>query len=96
MINGQYLMTDLGPIGTRLHDKLVAAFAPTLLNVIDESNQHHGHAGSHPSGESHFRVQIMADGLKGQSRVAQHRAINTVLAEELKSRVHALAIEVKA
>ncbi len=85
---------DLGPVGTTLRQKLEAAFQPAFLSVIDESNQHHGHAGSHPSGESHFRIRIMADALAGKSRVEQHRMINTALADELKSRVHALAIEI--
>jgi BolA family transcriptional regulator, general stress-responsive regulator len=84
---------DLGPIGKSLEAKLRAAFQPTFLSVIDESNQHHGHAGSHASGESHFRVKVRAQGFQGLSRVAQHRLINQCLAEELKSRVHALAID---
>jgi BolA family transcriptional regulator, general stress-responsive regulator len=87
-------MTDLGPIGKTIEQKLQAAFQPTRLSVIDESNQHHGHAGAHPSGESHFRIRIAATGFTGKSRVAQHRLINEALAAELKSRVHALAIEI--
>jgi BolA family transcriptional regulator, general stress-responsive regulator len=88
------MQMDLGPIGKIMESKLHAAFSPAFLAVIDESNQHHGHVGAHPSGESHFRVRISADAFAGQSRVAQHRMINAVLAEELKARVHALAIEV--
>lgn len=84
----------LGPIGTILESKLNAAFQPTRLEVIDESNQHHGHAGAHPSGESHFRVIIAAQAFMGKTRVAQHRLINQALALELKNRVHALAIEI--
>jgi BolA family transcriptional regulator, general stress-responsive regulator len=87
-------MTDLGPIGKTIAQKLQVAFQPHALTVIDESNQHHGHAGSHPFGESHFRVKIMADAFKGKSRVAQHRMVNEVLATELKARVHALALEI--
>jgi BolA family transcriptional regulator, general stress-responsive regulator len=89
------MTSDLGPIGKILEQKLKSAFKPTLLRVIDESNQHHGHAGAHPSGESHFRIQISSESFQGQSRVNQHRMINQCLAEELASRVHALAIEVK-
>jgi BolA family transcriptional regulator, general stress-responsive regulator len=88
------MQMDLGPIGKIMESKLNAAFSPAFLAVIDESNQHHGHVGAHPSGESHFRVRISAVALAGQSRVAQHRMINMALAEELKGRVHALAIEV--
>jgi BolA family transcriptional regulator, general stress-responsive regulator len=87
-------MSELGPVGKIMESKLKAALSPSRLDLIDESNQHHGHAGAHPSGESHFRVRISAAALTGKSRVAQHRMINDILALELKSRVHALAIEV--
>ena len=85
---------DLGPIGKIMESKLMVSLNPSYLELIDESNQHHGHSGAHPSGESHYRVRIAADAFKGKSRVAQHRLINEVLAAELKQRVHALAIEV--
>jgi BolA family transcriptional regulator, general stress-responsive regulator len=88
------MQMDLGPIGKIMESKLNAAFSPVFLAVIDESRQHHGHVGAHPSGESHFRVRISAAAFVGKSRIAQHRMINAVLAEELKARVHALAIEV--
>ncbi|WP_420413192.1 BolA family protein [Roseibium sp.] len=76
-------------------NKLTAAFAPSFLNVIDESENHRGHGGWREGGETHFRVQIAADKLQDLSRVNQHRAINEVLADELASTVHALAIEVR-
>ncbi len=84
---------DLGPVGKALEEKLKAAFNPHSLSVIDESHQHAGHSGAHVNGESHFRVKIMSDAFKGHSRVNQHRMVNQVLALELKSRVHALALE---
>ena len=87
-------MAALGPVGTRIKQKLEAALGPSRLDVLDESDLHAGHAGSHSQGESHFRVRIMAEALNGLSRVNQHRRINEVLAEDLRSRVHALAIEV--
>jgi BolA family transcriptional regulator, general stress-responsive regulator len=89
------MQVELGPIGKIMESKLTAAFRPSLLEVIDESNQHHGHAGAHPSGESHFRVRIAAPAFQGLGRVAQHRMVNAALADELKARVHALAIEIK-
>jgi BolA family transcriptional regulator, general stress-responsive regulator len=86
----------LGPVGKSLAEKLEAAFSPAALQVIDESSQHAGHSGAHPSGESHFRVIIVAGAFTGQSRVNQHRMINQVLAEDLSNRVHALAIQSSA
>ncbi len=88
------MQMDLGPIGKIMESKLRVALEPSYLELIDESNQHHGHSGAHPSGESHYRVRIAAAAFKGKSRVAQHRMVNQALAAELKQRVHALAIEV--
>ena len=87
-------MLELGPVGKIIESKLRDGLSPSQLQVIDESNQHVGHAGAHPLGESHFRLRISAPVLLGKSRVAQHRLINEVLAEELRTRVHALAIEI--
>jgi BolA protein len=87
---------DLGPVGKSLERKLRQAFQPAVLSVIDESNQHAGHAGSHPLGESHFRVRIRSEAFRGLGRVAQHRLVNAALAEELQNRVHALALDTGA
>jgi BolA protein len=86
----------LGPVGQRITAKLMAELRPDKLEVIDESHLHEGHSGSHPSGESHFRVRIIASQFAGQGRVARHRMINGVLKDDLASRVHALAIEAYA
>jgi BolA family transcriptional regulator, general stress-responsive regulator len=82
------------PVREAIVEKLSAKFAPNHLEVIDESARHQGHAGSRPEGETHFRVRISSQALIGLSRVAQHRAINDALAHELRSGVHALAIEI--
>ena len=80
---------------TRIEDKLHAAFAPDALEVVDESDKHHGHGGWREGGETHFRVRIQAAAFTGKSRVDTHRAINEVLSAELAERVHALAIEAR-
>ncbi|HRK24528.1 MAG TPA: BolA family protein [Beijerinckiaceae bacterium] len=80
---------------TRIATKL-ATLSPLHLEVIDESHRHHGHAGWKEGGETHFRVIVTASAFAGQSRLARHRIINALLADELKERVHALAIEARA
>ena len=72
--------------------KLTAAFSPSELSVEDESARHAGHAGSRPEGETHFRVYIVSRSFEGLSRVERHRQINQVLADELRTNIHALAI----
>ena len=86
----------LGPVGQRITAKLMAELRPDKLEVIDESHLHEGHSGSHPSGESHIRVRIIASQFAGQGRVSRHRVINAVLADDLATRIHALAIEAYA
>jgi len=76
--------------------KLTEAFAPESLRVEDESHLHAGHAGHRPGGETHYRVYIVSDAFRGKSRIDRHRAVNTALAAELASGVHALAIHAAA
>lgn len=75
-----------------IRDKLTNIFAPTYLEIENESHKHSGHAGSPGTGESHFRVHIKAPAFAGRSRLECHRMVNDVLADELAGPVHALAI----
>ncbi len=75
--------------------KLKSEFAPTHLEVIDESEDHRGHGGWREGGETHFRVVIKAPVFTDQSRVARQRAVYKALADELAGPVHALALEVE-
>ena len=85
-----------GAVKSRIESKLTAAFAPDQLDVEDQTNQHHGHAGWRESGETHFRVAIRSAEFAGRSRVERQRAIYQVLSEELAGPVHALAISARA
>lgn len=76
--------------------KLTEALAPASLSVVDESENHRGHGGWQEGGETHFRVQVVSEAFRGKSRVERHRMVNTLLAEELAGRVHALALSAKA
>jgi BolA protein len=77
-------------------EKLTKAFAPAILDVVDESHQHAGHAGHREGGETHFRVYIVAEAFRGKSRLERHRMINETLVGELEGGVHALAIHAAA
>lgn len=82
----------MGPVATALRNKLTAAFAPARLDIVDESHRHAGHAGARPEGETHFRIEIVAAAFAGRSRVERQRLVYAALAEELKTRVHALQL----
>jgi BolA protein len=97
-------MEQLLSIQSTIELKLTSSFSPERLAVINESHLHagHHHSGSSEheafdgSGETHFRVRIVAEAFSGKSRLERHRAINALLAEELDGGVHALAIEASA
>lgn len=72
---------------------LEAAFHPDVLEVVDDSESHRGHAGYQEGGESHFNVRMRAEALSGMSRVARHRAVHTALGPQLIARIHALALD---
>ncbi len=80
----------------RIRQKLEAALAPERLEVINESELHAGHRSSPGTGESHFRIHVVARAFAGKSRLACHRMVNDILAEELKGGIHALAIRAEA
>lgn len=83
----------MGSVADRIRSKLDQAFAPTRLDIQDDSAKHSGHSGAREGGESHFSVVIVSEAFKGQSRVARQRQVNAVLAEELKGPVHALSLQ---
>lgn len=76
--------------------RLTAAFAPTELEIVDDSERHRGHAGYREGGESHFRVTIRAPAFAAMGRLERHRAIHAALGPELVARIHALALDVRA
>ena len=80
----------------RMSRTLTSCFAPEHLEIINESHFHAGHAGSPGTGESHFRVVIVAASFVGKSRIERHRMVNAALASELAGGVHALAIKAHA
>ena len=80
----------------RIVEKLTKSFAPSGLDVVDESHLHEGHAAHRPGGETHFRVHIVSEAFAGKSRLVRHRMVNEALASELADRVYALAIRATA
>lgn len=79
-------------IEAEMRARLEAAFAPSRLEIVNESHRHAGHAGDDGSGESHFAVTIRAATLAPLSRVERHRALHRAL-DDITKRVHALALD---
>ncbi|NPC54215.1 BolA family protein [Caenimonas soli] len=77
-----------------LHQRLAELLEPTVLEVLDESAAHAGHAGADGSGfGTHFRVRIASPLFAGRSRVARHRLVYDALQDFVDQGLHALAIE---
>lgn len=85
-----------GPLATEMEQLLLAAFAPTRLEVINDSASHHGHAGDDGSGESHFTLIIESGEFAGKSRLERQRMVNRALGDIPGTRVHAIAIRASA
>jgi BolA protein len=81
-----------GVSARQIETALRAAISPLQdLQVIDESDQHAGHAGA---GEgSHWRVRITSERMAGLTRVGRHRLVYDALREVIPQGIHALAIE---
>lgn len=80
----------------RITARLTEGLSPERLVVMDESDQHRGHGGWRDGGETHFRVDVVSPVFAGKSRIERHRIVNGLLADELRDRVHALAISARA
>ncbi len=86
----------MGAVTDAIRSKLEARFAPLRLEIVDDSDRHHGHAGHREGGESHFNLVIEAAAFEGQGRVARQRMVHAALAEELAGPVHALSVKALA
>jgi BolA protein len=73
----------------------MAVFAPTELEVIDESHKHKGHAGAR-DGRGHFNVRIVSPRFSGLSPLARHRAVFAALGDLMQTDIHALSIDARS
>lgn len=90
------IATAAGPVATEIKQRLVAALAPTRLELDDQSDHHIGHAGHDGRGESHFALLIESPAFAGLNRVQRQRAVYAALGDLMKQRVHALTIRALA
>jgi len=81
--------------GEELRHRLEGAFAPTSLEVEDQSEAHRGHGGWREGGGTHWRVAIRAPTFGAMSRIERHRAVHAAIGPDLMGRIHALALEVE-
>ena len=88
--------TATGPIATEMLKRLNSALSPARIRLTDDSEQHRGHGGYNPAGESHFSLEIESEAFAGKSRVECQRMVYKALGDLMRERVHALQIKARA
>ena len=72
------------------------ALEPVELDLVDESEQHRGHAGYREGGSTHWRLSIVSPRFAGKPVVARHRMVYQALGELMQHPIHALAITARS
>jgi BolA family transcriptional regulator, general stress-responsive regulator len=74
-----------------IRQKLALELNPQLIEIIDNSAAHAGHAGARKGG-GHYHITIVANVFDRKSLVQRHQLIYAALAEMMKDQIHALGI----
>lgn len=83
-------MTNIDRV-TLIKEKLIAALTPTLVEIIDDSDAHAGHADAHEGG-GHYSIIVVSSIFAGKTLIQRHRLVYAVLDELMKTTIHALSI----
>lgn len=76
-------------ITDEIKNKIEQALPGAVVDIINKSSQHFGH----DPGGAHLGVTVKYKGFKGKTVVEQHQIIYKILNEEMKQKIHALAIK---
>jgi BolA family transcriptional regulator, general stress-responsive regulator len=79
----------------RIETILRRRFAPSRLEIHDDSARHAGHAGA-AAGGGHFEVVIVSAAFEGRPLVDRHRMVNDALGEMIGREIHALGLRTLA
>jgi stress-induced morphogen len=64
------------------------------ISIIDNSNQHKKHRYFNPE-KRHLKLEIQSTYLSSLNKIEAQRKVMSLLAEELKTKIHALEIKIK-
>ncbi len=76
---------------TMIRECLTAAFSPDVLEIVDDSHHHAGHASA--GGAGHFSVHIVSAAFAGKSPIERHRMVYAAMGNLMQTEVHALSIQ---
>ncbi|MFK5948293.1 MAG: BolA family protein [Methylococcales bacterium] len=74
-----------------IKQKLNESLQPELIEIIDDSSAHAGHAGAQ-QGAGHYNVTIVAEVFEGKTLVQRHQLVYQALSDLMKTEIHALGI----
>jgi len=75
----------------RIRSRLNASLEPEVLELIDDSHLHAGHAGAR-DGRGHFRVYIVSKQFATMRPLQRQRLVYQALGELMQTEIHALSI----
>lgn len=78
-------------IRKQIETKIRIELAPIYLIVKDESFKHH-HNSDVKKTILHFNIVVVSNLFNSQLLLSRHRLMFSILADELKSRIHAIAM----
>ena len=84
------MITFLEKIKAKINEKL----EPEHILLIDNSNLHVKHK-SFNSNKFYLELIIKSEKLKNMGKIDAHKAIFSILKEEMKNKIHALEIKIK-
>ena len=79
----------------RMRALLESAFAPSSLEIQDDSHLHAGHAGAR-GGAGHYTVRLESSSFTGKRPLETHRMVYAALDQMMGDEIHALSISARA
>jgi BolA protein len=84
----------VGPIETKIKEKLTKSLDIQELKIVNESEKHAHHKGNPGGEETHFKIYLKCSDFKGISHLARHKKVYEILEEEIE-KIHAISLELK-
>jgi len=81
------------PLRDAMMQALIERLEPLVLELVDDSAAHAGHAGAREG--AHFNLRIVSAKFAGLPRISRHRLVYDALRPWMAEGVHALAIDAR-
>ena len=78
----------------QIKEKINKKINPENITLIDNSASHTKHKFFDPN-KLHLKIIIESKKLRNMDKIAAHKEIFSILEKEMKSKIHALEIEIK-